>query len=82
MPLTKIASLWKPIEKSKSLASGQTLGVEIVLPAGSRLILLRNEGKEGRQPDFELMLSTPDTRGNSPEPDPYDPTRTDEEAPF
>ena len=82
MPLTKIASLWKPREKtSKALASGQTLGVEIALPAGSRLILLRNENKEGSQPDFELMVSTPDPRGHA-EPDPYDPTRTDEEAPF
>ena len=82
MPLTKIASLWKPREKnSKSLASGQTIGVEIALPAGSRLIFLRNEGKEGSQPDFELFVSTPDGRGHG-EPDPYDPTRTDEEAPF
>lgn len=80
MPLTKIASLWKPRDKSsKSLASGQTIGVEIALPAGSRLILLRNEGKEGSQPDFELCLSTPDARGHA-EPDSYAPLS--EEAPF
>ena len=82
MPLTKIASLWKPREKnSKSLASGKSLGVGIVIAAGSRIVLLRNENKEGQQPDYEIFIS--DGQDRSPgQSDPYDPTRTDEEAPF
>lgn len=78
MPLTKIASLWKPREKnSKSLASGKSLGVGLVIPAGSRIVLLRNENKEGQQPDYEIFISDGQDR-----PQAQGTEYADEEAPF
>lgn len=75
--MEKIAGLWRSEPGKKSVMSGQPSGLlKLLLPPGSRIVILKNEKKEGKQPDYEVFVGTDDATHATR------PTTKDEDPPF